>query len=487
MEEDHTPSHTQRDAEPAPGTPAATTPPERIGLLRWIAEGLRAACFLKPRTEAAPHPWQLLALVLLAEALSLGLTRLQIDGPARLVLPAALNQCWIWGLTAWIGWWALSGRPGRPTRWMALVNVAGLPASLALGLLALGYSRDWLPAWLEAPTGYWTAFGIGCLWMVFAAGRLALRESAPRWRTGLVAPAIAAVLALSFWQQLTPGDLSWVAEPAQAAEGEAAEPRPRLRLTQEVFEQQQALWERTLAGIAPRSPDRPNVYGLVFAPFAAEDVFLRESTMVAGLLAERFDARGRVLQLLNNPRTTETLPWATPLNLRRGIAALAQRMDRENDLLIVYMTSHGAADHQLAATHGPLSVPWLTPAELRAALDEAGIRHRVLAISACYSGGWIEPLADAHTLVLTAADATHTSYGCGSRSELTFFGRAMFDEELRKTRSFEAAFAAAVPVIRQREIEAGKDDGFSNPQLRMGEKIRPVLDALAQRLDAEGR
>ena len=84
---------------------------------------------------------------------------------------------------------------------------------------------------------------------------------------------------------------------------------------------------------------------------------------------------------------------------------------------------------------------------------------------------------------MTAADAEHTSYGCGHRSELTFFGRAMFDEALRKTRSFEAAFVEAVPVIKQREIDAGKEDGFSNPQIRVGEGIRPVLDRLSQRLE----
>ena len=71
---------------------------------------------------------------------------------------------------------------------------------------------------------------------------------------------------------------------------------------------------------------------------------------------------------------------------------------------------------------------------------------------------------------MTAADAQHTSYGCGKRSKLTFFGRALFDEQLRTTHSFEQAFAAAVPVIRQREIEAGKDDGFSNPQISVGER-----------------
>ena len=79
---------------------------------------------------------------------------------------------------------------------------------------------------------------------------------------------------------------------------------------------------------------------------------------------------------------------------------------------------------------------------------------------------------------MTAADATHTSYGCGSLSELTYFGRALFDEQLRQTYSFEGAFAAAVPIIQQREIEGHKEDGFSNPQIAVGSGIRAVLARL---------
>jgi hypothetical protein len=222
-----------------------------------------------------------------------------------------------------------------------------------------------------------------------------------------------------------------------------------------------------MAAIARERPGVTDVYGLVFAPYASEDVFLRESTMVAACWRERFDAKAACCTW-STTRPPPTLPWATPLNLQRAIDAIAQRMDRDNDLLVVYMTSHGASDFQLAAAHWPLTCRPVSPGELRKALDEAGIRHRVIAISACFSGGWVGPLASDTTLVMTAADATHTSYGCGRLSELTFFGRAMFDEQLRKTHSFEQAFAAAVPVIKQREIDAGKDDGFSNPQISVG-------------------
>lgn len=60
----------------------------------------------------------------------------------------------------------------------------------------------------------------------------------------------------------------------------------------------------------------------------------------------------------------------------------------------------------------------------------------------------------------------------------------MFDEQLRKTRSFEKAFANAVPLIKQREIDSGKNDGFSNPQISVGSDIREVLKNLEQRLAA---
>ena len=200
------------------------------------------------------------------------------------------------------------------------------------------------------------------------------------------------------------------------------------------------------------------------------------------MLADRFDAHRRVLHMVNHVSTVASHPWATTVNLQRGIEALAQRMDKERDVLVIYLTSHGGGDFKLASSHWPLSTEPLTPQQLRTALDEAGIVNRVLIISACYSGGWVAPLANDTTLVMTAADATHTSYGCGTKSELTFFGRALFDEQLRKTHSFEQAFAQAVPVIQAREVQAGKDDGFSNPQISVGPSVAPVLQRLEQRL-----
>ncbi len=443
----------------------------RLTVWGWLAQGLRAGLFMKPRVPAAaPSPWQLLAVTALSAAVVVALERLEVAGPAGFNLQAWLAPWWTLAAAALLVWWAV---PGHVAAWLALWAGAALPAGMASIGLGAASAHGVLPPAFSASS--WVAWGVYWalwVWLIGVAAWLAKRLGATAARTAAVALGLAAVYGVSAWQLEA---RAWYALDTDTD-------RPRLVLSQEVYEAQQALLQQTLSALAPQRPGVTDVYGLVYAPYASEDVFLRESSMVAGVLGERFDAAGRVVQLVNHASTVQTHAWATPLNLERAVDALAQRMDKDNDLLVVYLTSHGASNFRLAADHWPLTVDWLTPQRLRQALDRAGIRHRVIAVSACYSGGWIEPLSDANTLVMTAADATHTSYGCGRLSELTFFGRAVFDEQLRKTHSFEKAFAAAVPLIRQREIDAGKDDGFSNPQISVGAGIGAVLRGVEERL-----
>jgi hypothetical protein len=446
----------------------------------WLRNGLRAGFLLRPRLDAcSPAPWQLVTLLVLSTALHVGMTRLEVVGPAAFNHVAFLTSWWTTAAELLVAWLLLTLAPvpepkghGHPiARWMTLwmggmlpfiLAATGFSALVAHGLLQM----DGRPAWVQ-----WGVYVGFFAWLAAIAFRAA-QSFLPVGRAAALAVAVVGLACVAdslslprTWYSTAPRD-----------DG------PRLELSQEVFEQQQALFTQSAEALAPQRPGVVDAYGIVFAPYAPEDVFLREITMVASVLETRFDATGRVLKLVNNAATTSTQPWATPLNLQRAIQAMAKKMDPNEDVLTVYMTSHGASDFRMAASHWPLNVDAMSPAALRKMLDDAGIRNRVIAISACYSGGWIEPLAGDTTLVMTAADPTHTSYGCGRLSELTFFGRALFDEQLRKTRSFEEAFAAAVPVIKQREEEAGKTDGFSNPQIKVGEGIRPVLKALEERL-----
>jgi len=347
-------------------------------------------------------------------------------------------------------------------------------------LLMAALSHRWItPSARSSAWVYWSISGVFMLRSFGVLTFLIRRFSGWTARTAvfvLVMMACTGVFIWQFNQRARQEDSS--------SQSRADADKPRLRLSQQTFEAQQALWSSKVNALAPQRKGVIDVYGLVFAPYASEDVFKRESTLVVDILNQQFDAQGRVLHLLNHSGTAQSHLWATPRNAERAIQAMAERIDKDNDILVACLTSHGGSDFKLVASHWPLDVEPLTPQLLRAALDKAGIRNRVIVVSAYYSGSLVAPLANDNTLVMTAADATHTSYGCGRLSELTYFGRAMFDEQLRKTRSFEEAFAHAVPLIKQREIDAGKDDGFSNPQISVGSGIREVLKNLEQRLAA---
>lgn len=456
----------------------------------WLLEGLRAGLFLPPRTAGrSPAPLQVFLIFIACFALEAALSRLEVVGPARFDTQVWLSGWWSSLVFVGAAWWAFSvpqvnalagGRLSRVAACFVLSLVAAIPGSVIYQLLTAALTHRWIKpgAWFSAWV-YWSVYGVFMLWSFGVLAVLIRRFSGWTIRTAVFLAIMMACTAVNVWQF---NQRAWQEDDAASAIRDAD--KPRLRLSQQTFEAQQALWASKVGALAPQRDGVTDVYGLVFAPYASEDVFKRESTLVTDILSQRFDAQGRVLHLLNHVATTQSHLWATPQNAERAIQALAERMDKDNDVLVVYLTSHGGSDFKLAAYHWPLEVEPLTPQLLRAALDKAGIRNRVIAVSACYSGGWVAPLASDNTLVMTAADATHTSYGCGRLSELTYFGRAMFDEQLRNTHSFEQAFANAVPVIKQREIDAGKDDGFSNPQISVGSGIRPLLQNLEKRLQA---
>ena len=121
---------------------------------------------------------------------------------------------------------------------------------------------------------------------------------------------------------------------------------------------------------------------------------------------------------------------------------------------MLYLASRGTAEHRLAAEQPPLSLVELAPAGLKQLLDDAGIKWRIIVVSACYSGGFVAPLADDYTLIVTDAQADRVAFGCGDRSPPTFFGDAFF-QALSKGDSFATAFDVAQARVAERERDAG--------------------------------
>jgi hypothetical protein len=435
----------------------------------------------EPRRDGlAARPLTVALLVLAGYLLGFGVQRALMEGEPQPHWPGFLEGWAGVALTAWLCWIAARSRPEWTAATLfALCCAASLVSSLVTGagLLLLRATLGPGDAW---PAGLqWAAWLLPVSWAGLAQMLLFWRVAGP----GLVRAALVLLaplpLVLNAWLQ--PAVFWW---PEASAEAVAGPSDGVLPLTDEIVAAQPALLAHALQSLRPPQPGRVNLYGLSYAPYASEDVFMRESAVVAKTMRERFGAEGRFVELVVNPATGLTLPWATPLNLRQAIQRMAAVMDRDRDVLFLHLTSHGGADGQLASDTAPLQTAAMTPERLKQWLDEAGVRWRVISVSACYSGSWIAPLAGDGTLVMTAADADHTSYGCGKRSELTFFGRAMYAEELRKTRSFAQAHAAARQVIDRREQEAGKSDGYSNPQINEGAAIRPMLKRLERELDA---
>lgn len=238
-----------------------------------------------------------------------------------------------------------------------------------------------------------------------------------------------------------------------------------------------------IAALAPQRPGARDLYVLGVAGDGSERVFRNEVLHLGQLAATRLGAEGRVLLLANHPPSPEaTLPRASRPNLRAALAGIGARLDPDEDLLLLYITTHGTDAHQLLLREPGRSDHLLTPRGLREALDASGIRHRVLVVSACYSGGFIEALSGPDTLVLTAARHDRTSFGCGNDSAATYFGRAWLVDGLNASLDFEAAFGAARDAIRRRERSEGLRP--SHPQASRGEGIAATLAAWRAGIEA---
>jgi hypothetical protein len=345
-------------------------------------------------------------------------------------------------------------------------EVAAWPMTALLGaMLALGSGE----AFLVHVAAWWIALG----WSLLILLRLALWLRPRHALSGLAALAATFVL-FAPWLMLD-GQRVWRTDWSQyesSSDEDYREPG-ELDAPEATFYAQPDLLAGALAALAPQRPDKIDLYALAFGGDASENVFRNEVEYAERLIAQRFDATGRSLGLLNHAETANARPLATATNLERALRGVGEHMDREQDILFLYLTSHGSDDHQLYLNQPPLPLDQLTPERLRAALDDAGIRWRVLVVSACYSGGYIDALRDPHTLVLTAASAKRTSFGCGAGSDITWFGKAFLAQALNETTDFVAAFELARKYVEAWEKE--DDIRASQPQIERGALIEAHL------------
>ena len=451
-----------------------------VGLRRNLLAGLRLALFLRVSEAQLSVSWShLIALVLAGVGLGLAIDVVHVGfngHPSTAGLPGALFHVPIILMASWAI--AMLGRRVDKTLALAVAILAidwwiGLfawAAASALRLDARGFGLVWMNSWAYFLPAYWLGLAAGV-----AGLRLVGFSSRIRWLSFGVTFVLLALPLSSTWLDRE----LWVQNETEADVQRRA--NYRAASSEDVLYLQPKLLERELQAVVPGHA-RTNLYFVGVAGYSDQDVFMREVESVAKLFRERFATGGRSIVLINNPKTLYEFPLATTTALRASLKRVSEVMNRDRDVLFLYLSSHGSKDHTLSLRFWPLDLHQLDPALLRQMLDEAGIKNRVLVVSACYSGGFVDSLKDDNTLIITAAAADRNSFGCSNEADFTYFGKAYFDEALRTTYSFVDAFALAKPVILAREAKEGYDP--SDPQIYVGANIGSALADLQQELQA---
>ncbi len=199
----------------------------------------------------------------------------------------------------------------------------------------------------------------------------------------------------------------------------------------------------------------------------SDPVFHSEAEGAAAILARRYGHGGPVIVRSNTAKALVN----GPDGIRRALASARHGTDPAHDVLFLVLTSHGAP--QGIGERGGGQEGIVPPEALGVLLAESPFKRKVLIVSACFAGIYTG-LADDETLVITAADATHTSFGCQPEAHWTYFGDALFNQALRRGEPLPQAFADARSIVAAREMAQGFTP--SNPQMAGGADVLATLD-----------
>jgi hypothetical protein len=135
------------------------------------------------------------------------------------------------------------------------------------------------------------------------------------------------------------------------------------------------LIDAAVARLSAGTAGRTEAYFVGFAGYGGQGVFEKEIRFANDAFGKRLDLDGRSLQLVNSPeQRDETTPLATASGLTRSLAGIAGKMNPDEDVLFMFLTSHGSEDAELSVSQGYLPLQDLDSHTLRTALDEAGIQ-----------------------------------------------------------------------------------------------------------------
>ena len=152
-----------------------------------------------------------------------------------------------------------------------------------------------------------------------------------------------------------------------------------------------------------------------------------------------------------------------------ALASLATQAVDGQDTVVVMVTTHGSPD-VLALRPFPddATIAFSADrfAELLAPLSND---LQIIIIQACFSGSLIDELRAPNRIIMTAAAADRSSFGCNPNNNNTFFIQAM-NQALAQGGSWSTIFAQTEAIVRQMESDRGLP--ASNPQSYIGGQMQ---------------
>ncbi len=379
------------------------------------------------------------------------------------------------GASAWGGQWALAqtaisvaailvglllvGRVDRLSKavaWCFLVGVFVIPAAWSY------YAFGPEPGTDAARTLFYVVrllpSAVPLIWLARGAG----------WRRwiGLV-PAVTFVAALTLSSRV------FYYEPlVYAAEDQGNDYTPVD--VEALYSAQRSLLDAEIAALAPERSGQTDMFALLLGGTASQSVFVNEVEAVQPILDANYGAGQRVLHLANSRDTPLRYPLANKPNLEYALTALHDRMGPE-DIAFLFLTSHRDED-LFSLSFYEAGTRSLSAADLAAMLARTKIGPAVIVLSACHSGSFLDDIAAPDRLIIAAARADRSSFGCANGRDWTEFGRFFFDQALRSEPDPRLAFAQALPSIRWKEFLTLRRASLR--QISEGAEIGAALDRL---------
>lgn len=439
------------------------------GFLRGLYSNLRAGLRIVLLRRVEPSAFvttfgQVLALLVIAAGVAALSDWLSADAEAQL----DFGGIYSWAVCIVVGLWAcaLAARASRGHAETRAFIVSVLSVAPYLFLILAAFAMTPLPA-----GSFVFAIVAGVLVLVFGIRALSAVRGSLRVSSLLIAALAAGITAAGtyygyiyprFWQ--TPYD--------QSAESDD----PDTVAAESTLFDQPARIEEAMENVEAGVPGVTDVFFVGLAGDGSQQIFKREALFGEQVFASRMGSGKHSLALINDESDRISHPLGTMTGLRYALKLVASRMNPDEDILVLFLTSHGSQESGLYVHNGNLPLNDIEPEDLRRALDAAGIKWRVVIVSACYSGAFVEPLENDDTLVMTAADADNTSFGCADDRDLTYFGEAFLRDAMPKATSLEGAFEIARDDIARREKAESLTP--SNPQIFVGGGMRKKLGSV---------